>query len=340
VSFRLHLVKKVPAAVAALLAIALLSGVSSAPVFAAEKDPAATSTSFPAASKYARLQKYNIPSVASKKLTAKDVVSPAATPAVSSVTLSRSASGAALASVRGGDQVTLSGTGLDGVAGVKIGAYYGTIVSQTSSSIVFSTPSSKNFQPLADRGIRLLLSDGSTLVDTGQSFSYKLQSSRDMEMAYVLANFGVMKSTQLWPYLTDNDCANFVSQSLLAWGLSRNTGWYSYSKATFSKTWTYAPSLYTYLTTVKKWPVLTDTQKSRAKVQVGDIVFFDNEPNGNANHVGIVSRIVTAADGTITTYYAAHTNARDYMSVDSYVTWAKGLAAGNKPKVRYVQLPG
>ena len=63
---------------------------------------------------------------------------------------------------------------------------------------------------------------------------------------------------------------------------------------------------------------LTDDQ--RDQVKVGDVVQFDWDDSGDRDHTGIVTAVITEADGSITIEYAGHTDATWDRSVDWAIT--------------------
>lgn len=115
--------------------------------------------------------------------------------------------------------------------------------------------------------------------------------------------------------ISDNDCVNFTSQSLLARGWSENEEW-SWNGGVEDSTAAWRGS-----TAFRDWletrPDLATPlgDDRRDEVKVGDIVQFDWDDSGDRDHTGIVTEVTHSASGT-TIYYAGHTDDTDYRSVD------------------------
>ncbi|WP_127792351.1 amidase domain-containing protein [Agromyces sp. LHK192] len=141
------------------------------------------------------------------------------------------------------------------------------------------------------------------------------------QMSYVLANW---QSTEhdVFGYMTETDCVNFASQSLLERGWTTDDEWwyaeggdpYAHSTAWISST--------AFMEWLGEHPeratALTDDQ--RDLVKVGDIVQFDWDDSGDRDHTGIVTAVETRDDGTISIEYAGHTDATWDRTVDEAIT--------------------
>lgn len=152
---------------------------------------------------------------------------------------------------------------------------------------------------------------------------YKASSA----VAYATKNYNVKygyKSGQNPFFDFGNNCANFVSQSLVA-GLSRKSElsdvyaerynftvdrgtrlpWYFISEADRAPAWAGAKKLYEYAVHNRpKWKglhfnyVTHDSPQTRMKyrmVKAGDVVFADWESDGVIDHVMIVTKVYTSA---------------------------------------------
>ena len=117
------------------------------------------------------------------------------------------------------------------------------------------------------------------------------------------------------------DCANFVSQTLIARGWKMNDEWYDHDAAEhWSPAWGYVPSMDDYFRANAKTLGLTEYPlNKRSKIAVGDIVMFDWENNGVLDHVEIVSKVIdTTVDGKehIEIKMAGHNRDTDYRDLD------------------------
>ncbi|HUB93914.1 MAG TPA: amidase domain-containing protein [Verrucomicrobiae bacterium] len=120
------------------------------------------------------------------------------------------------------------------------------------------------------------------------------------------------------------DCANFVSQTLIARGWKMDSQWYDYGPNDWSAAWGYVPSLDDYLSSnSSKFGLQYLTASQRSQYAVGDIVVFSWEGTPNANtqqdHVEMISQI-TNQNGQISVKLASHNNYGLYRDLDEQIT--------------------
>jgi hypothetical protein len=122
--------------------------------------------------------------------------------------------------------------------------------------------------------------------------------------------------------IDENDCVNFTSQTLLARGWATDDEWWydeggdAYAS---SGAWISSTMLRDYLARhPERATPLTDDQ--RDEVKVGDVVQFDWDDSGDRDHTGIITAVVTEADGSIDLEYAGHTDATWNRSVEWSIT--------------------
>ncbi len=142
------------------------------------------------------------------------------------------------------------------------------------------------------------------------------------QLEYVREHWDSTESDE-FGYLPENDCVNFTSQSLLARGwVPDDEWWYDEEDGdpyASSDAWRSSTALMEYLEEHPELATaLTDDQRDRVKV--GDIVQFDWDDSGDRDHTGIVTAVITEADGSITVEYAGHTDATWDRSVDWAIT--------------------
>lgn len=148
-----------------------------------------------------------------------------------------------------------------------------------------------------------------------------LDANTAAQLEYVLANWD-NSYTGPFGYIEEFNCMNFTSQTLLARGWEQTEDWWNdqtgdpldastswYSSTAFMDWLSEHPELATPL-----------TDDERDELAVGDIVQFDWDNSGDRDHTGIVTRIDHNADGTISVYYAGHTDYTLMRSVDWAVT--------------------
>ncbi|MCJ1714413.1 amidase domain-containing protein [Curtobacterium sp. VKM Ac-2922] len=149
------------------------------------------------------------------------------------------------------------------------------------------------------------------LTDVDRQLAYAMQHWKD----YNLAEYGTMNPI-------GGDCANYVSQTLIARGWQQRDDWYSRSGgAAHSATWTYCPAMDPWLdANAATFGLTRRSSDERDKVKVGDIVFFDWNHNDSPDHTTIVSEVFTEPDGTIRIKSASHNQDGPYRDLDEMIT--------------------
>ena len=117
------------------------------------------------------------------------------------------------------------------------------------------------------------------------------------------------------------DCANFVSQTLIARGWTMNDDWYDHDAGEdWSPAWGYVPATDNYFAANAKSLGLTEYPfDKRSKIAVGDIVVFSWAGTDEYDHVEIVSKVVeTTVDGKkhIDIKMAGHNKDTKYRDLD------------------------
>ncbi|WIB59716.1 amidase domain-containing protein [Curtobacterium sp. MCLR17_007] len=155
------------------------------------------------------------------------------------------------------------------------------------------------------------------------SLAYAAVTDVDRQLAYAMRYW---KDYNLTEYGTMNpiggDCANYVSQTLIARGWQQRDDWYSRSGgAAHSATWTYCPAMDPWLASnAATFGLTRRSLDERDKVRAGDIVFFDWNHNDSPDHTTIVSEVFTEPDGTIRIKSASHNQDGPYRDLDEMIT--------------------
>jgi hypothetical protein len=139
------------------------------------------------------------------------------------------------------------------------------------------------------------------------------------QLRYVLQHW---KNYNLDDYgeMSDNDCVNFASQSLIERGWTMDDDWWTSGTGTdfdYTTAWVSSTSFRDYLETSGRAVALSDDE--RDKVKLGDIAQFDWDDSGDRDHTGVVTRIERSGD-RVKIYYGGHTDDTDYRSVDWAIT--------------------
>jgi hypothetical protein len=244
--------------------------------------------------------------------TATATPTPTPTPVVPLPTATRLSSTSGHSS--GSRTVTLTGTNLLNLAGVQVaGTPVTGLVVQSPTTARFVLPNAVDYQAKVAK-VTLTARSDRTVRPTPLTFTYKVTSRLDRQMAYAFQKWNV-SSNSTFGYLSGNDCANFASQTLLARGWARSPQWFNYGVGRWSATWVSSTALSTWL---KKRPDLAThlTYAQRDQVAVGDVVQFRWPGHAKSysawDHTGIVSKVVVLPNGRHDVYYVAHTLNRQY----------------------------
>ena len=139
------------------------------------------------------------------------------------------------------------------------------------------------------------------------------------QVSYMLAHW-TDYNTDAYGVITDNDCVNFTSQSLIERGWTMDDQWYAEgtgSDFVTSSPWISSTAFRDYVAQSGRATALTDDQ--REQVKIGDVAQFDWDNSGDRDHTGVVTRIEGSGDD-IQIYYAGHTDDTDFRSVDYAIT--------------------
>jgi len=235
----------------------------------------------------------------------------------------------AAGSVSGGT-VTITGNNLQNVGTVQVGTRTATVTQATADKVVAVVPASQSFQA-GSVPVTLKSKDGTAVPTDGKTFEYQVQTPVDKQLAYAMTYWKNYNSAE-WGDLNPvgGDCANFVSQTLIARGWQMNDDWYNKDAAAdWSPAWGYVPSMDAYFSAHAAELGLTKYSfDQRDKIKVGDIVMFDWNDNDSLDHVQIVSA-VNNVNGKITIEMAGHNTDTDYRDLDHTITVEHPGATGH-----------
>ena len=213
----------------------------------------------------------------------------------------------------GSRTLTLTGTGFAQLSAVLVGGVEApglVVVNDTTARFVMGI--APNYQA-AVLAVSLRSLDG-RIAPTPIRYAYKAVNRLDKQMQYAFAHWNLYSSKR-FGYITDNDCANFTSQTLLARGWRQSSAWWNDGSAAkglpdASSTWISSTAMSNWLKTRPDLAThLTYTQRDQATV--GDIVQFNWNSKKNPGvwlHTAVVSRIVVLPNGRHDIHYVAHTN--------------------------------
>jgi hypothetical protein len=220
--------------------------------------------------------------------------------------------------VSGGGEIAITGLGLEGVTSVLVGGVPATSVSVADDTrVTAAVPRSSDFQPKTV-DIQVFAGDEPVPSLWANTYTYATLTPVDKQLQYALTHWKDYNADFGDYNPSGGDCANFVSQTLLARGWKMTDTW-SNRNTQGTKTWVYAPSLEDWLAS-ESGPNLTRLDDSqRDQLKLGDIAFFDWNGNGNPDHVMIVSDIVQGENG-LAIKVAGHNENRDFRDIDEAIT--------------------
>ncbi|GAB3586652.1 hypothetical protein GCM10027406_37160 [Leifsonia lichenia] len=236
----------------------------------------------------------------------------------------------AAGSVSGSGTVTISGSNLDEVKSVQIGGQQATVTHTSDSKVVAVVPPAANFQA-GSVDVALTGKNGKAIASSDKAYDYRVATPVDKQLAYAMTywkNYNTAEWGDLNP--VGGDCANFVSQTLIARGWQMNDEWYNKNAAAdWSPAWGYVPAMDSYFQANAASLGLTEYPlDQRQNIKVGDIVMFDWNDNDSLDHVQIVSA-VEHVDGKIVIKMVGHNEDTDYRDLDNTITVEHPGAVGH-----------
>jgi len=220
-------------------------------------------------------------------------------------------------SLLGGETVTLSGQGLSDVSSVLVGGVATTpVVAATDHTVQIVMPPALDYQA----GTVSVSASTDDEVITGEpGYDYRVVTPVDAQMQYAFAHWQDYND-EVWGVFPDNDCGNFVNQTLIARGWQQTDEWYSEWNTTgdFSDSWARGPAMDEWFASQTDRATRLSLEQ-RDQVKVGDVVMFDWDPQNEngVDHTMLVSK-VDAATGAIS--MAGHTIDAQYRDLDQAIT--------------------
>jgi hypothetical protein len=171
--------------------------------------------------------------------------------------------------------------------------------------------------------VTVTLDDGTEL-GADAAFAYEVQTPVDAQMQYAFTHWNDYNLDE-WGEFPDNDCGNFVNQSMLQRGWTQSPEWYSDYVATgdYSYSWIRGNEMDAY------YASRPDTTRyefaDRGALKIGDVVMFDWDPQNDngVDHTMMISKVTENADGTISIGMVGHTLDAPYRDLDNAVTVEK-----------------
>ncbi|TAM70717.1 MAG: CHAP domain-containing protein [Microbacteriaceae bacterium] len=237
----------------------------------------------------------------------------------------------AVASVVQQQTVTITGTALAKVKTVQFGTQSAPVAGKrTADRITVTAPAAMDYQA-ATVPITLLDAQGKAIATKPAAYAYTATSGVAKQVEYALTywkNYNTAEYGDLNP--VGGDCANFVSQTLVARGWTMNDQWYNHDAADdWSPAWGYVPAMDDYFESNAAALGLQEYSfDQRSQIAVGDIAIFTWSGGTSPDHVQVVTK-VTKVNGSIKIEMASHNDDYDFRDLDNEITVQHPGATGH-----------
>ncbi|PPF61812.1 hypothetical protein C5E11_13080 [Clavibacter michiganensis] len=221
-------------------------------------------------------------------------------------------------SLLGGETITFTGEGLDDVSSVVFGGVAATSVTAVAhNQLQVVAPAALDYA-VGAVSVTAASEEGEVIASAA-NYDYQVVTPVDAQMQYAFAHWQDYND-EVWGTFPDNDCGNFVNQTLIARGWAQTDEWYSEWNTTgdFSDSWARGPAMDAFFASqTDRATRLSLEQRDQAKV--GDVVMFDWDPanENGVDHTMLVSK-VDAATGAIS--MVGHTIDAQYRDLDQAIT--------------------
>lgn len=220
-------------------------------------------------------------------------------------------------SLVGGEKIRLDGTALADVVSVSFGsAETDEVTALSDGSVEVVVPSAPDF---AAGTVTITATDASGQELAGAaSYDYEVVNPVDAQLEYAFRHWQDYNLDD-WGVFDDNDCGNFVNQTLVARGWPQTDDWFSEWATTgdFSLSWVRGGDMDAWFAANPLATYLSIDQRDRVKI--GDVVMFDWNPadNDGVDHTMLVSAVdhVTGAISLV-----GHTVDATFRDFDTAIT--------------------
>jgi hypothetical protein len=200
----------------------------------------------------------------------------------------------------------------------------------STATIKVTAPPAADFQsgPVT---ITLKNSKGKVVAAKNDVYSYAAKTGVDKQLQYAMTYWQNYNTAQYGDLNSvGGDCANFVSQTLVARGWPMTDEWYNHDAAAdWSPAWGYVPAMDEYFAQNASQLGLQELSfDQRDKVALGDVAIFDWDNDGSPDHTQIVTAI-KKVNGVIKIEMASHNDDGPYRDLDQLITEQHPGATGH-----------
>jgi hypothetical protein len=232
--------------------------------------------------------------------------------------------------------VTITGRDLSQVKTVEFGSVPAKVravdspAAGSTATIKVTAPPAVDFQsgPVT---ITLKNAKGKVVAAKDDVYSYAAKTGVDKQLQYAMTYWQNYNTAQYGDLNSvGGDCANFVSQTLVARGWPMTDEWYNHDAAAdWSPAWGYVPAMDEYFAQNAAQLGLQELSfDQRDKVALGDVAIFDWDNDGSPDHTQIVTAI-KKVNGVIKIEMASHNDDGPYRDLDELITQQHPGAIGH-----------
>ena len=220
-----------------------------------------------------------------------------------------------------GNELTLTGQNLSTVSTVTFNDVHADDVTVVDNTTVVATvPTVVDYQP-ATVSVEVFAGEQAVAATAALEYSYAPETAVDHQMQYLFThwnNYNTAQYGDLNPI--GGDCANFVSQSLIARGWTMTDDWYNYDAGNdWADAWGYVPAFDEWIRSHPEYGATQLGLDQRDQVKIGDLAVFDWDNDGSLDHIQVVSSI-TVVDGVTKIGMVGHNVDTDYRDLDTTIT--------------------
>ena len=192
-------------------------------------------------------------------------------------------------SLAGGSELTITGTGLAAVTGVRFGTAEAEVVDLANGAITVRVPHADDW---AAGSVAVIVEHDRGSQQAG-SWTYRVETAVDRQLEYAFRHWDDYNTAAFGDFnVWGGDCMNFVSQTLLARGWSFTEDWYNLAQEDWADAFVHVPSFDAWLAAHPEHGATRYTlDEGRDLAKPGDVVVFDWDGDGSLDHAQVVSSI-------------------------------------------------
>lgn len=227
--------------------------------------------------------------------------------------------GTSAGSLVGGEQQILTGRGLEAVDQILVGGVSVTHFVVAGNTLTFAMPRSEQYEA-GPVNVEVVAGSVPVVVTVDLRYTYEVRTGVDRQLEYAFRHWDEYNLALFGDFNpVGGDCANFVSQTLIARGWQMTPSWFNEGGSSWSSSWIYTPAFESWLLANPQLGAERLEFSQREQVKVGDIVVFDWNANNFLDHIQIVSA-VEEVDGEFVIKMVGHNRDTNFRDLDETIT--------------------